>query len=40
MKDGDRLLLLLRSKEYFNYICVPYIRDGIYWVEWIRDNQN
>ena len=40
MKDGDRLLTFIRSATYYKLLCVPYIRDGIYWVEWIRDNQN
>lgn len=40
MKDGDRLLTFLRSVDYCNHICAPYVRDGVYWVEWIRDHCN
>ena len=40
MKDGDRLLQFIRSAQHYKLLCVPYIRDGIYWVEFIRDNSN
>ena len=40
MKDGDRLLRFMRSAQYYKTVCVPYIRDGIYWLEWIEENKN
>ena len=40
MKDGDRLLQFIRGAQHYKLLCVPYIRDGIYWVEWIEENKN
>lgn len=40
MKDGDRLIAFLRSVSYCNLVSVPYIRDGIYWLEKIEEWKN
>ena len=40
MKSGDILLTFLRTIRYCNLLTVPYIRDGIYWLEKIEEWKN
>ena len=40
LNDSDSLLMFLRGVDYCNHVLVQYVRDDIYWMDYIGYSQN